>query len=57
MFTAAFQRLLHVDDALVAAAPEEEVFIAQCLYEGAVYQYIDLAEKFQLFFRQNLKRP
>ena len=27
-----FQRLLHVDDALVAAAPEEEVFIAQCLY-------------------------
>ena len=43
-----FQRLLHVDDALVAAAPEEEVFIAQCLYEGAVYQYIDLAEEFQL---------
>ena len=43
-----FQRLLHVDDALVAAASEEEVFIAQCLYEGAVYQYIDLAEEFQL---------
>jgi len=43
-----FQRLLHVDDALVAAAPEEEVFVAQCLYEGAVYQYIDLAEEFQL---------
>ncbi len=43
-----FNDFLHVDDALVAAAPEEEVFIAQCLYEGAVYQYIDLAEEFQL---------
>lgn len=47
-YSSFFQRLLHVDDALVAAAPEEEVFIAQCLYEGAVYQYINLAEEFQL---------
>ena len=37
-YSSFFQRLLYVDEALVAAAPEEEVFIAQCLYEGAVYQ-------------------
>ena len=36
---------LHVNETLVGAAPEQEVFIALCHYEGAVHQHIQLFQE------------
>ena len=43
-----FQRPLYVNQALVAAASEAELFVAQALDERAIYQYVDILQEFPL---------
>lgn len=47
-YLAFLQGFLYIDDALVAAAPEEEVGIALVLLVRTVYQYVYQLQEFKL---------
>ena len=47
-YLAFLQGFLYIDDALVAAAPEEEVGIALALLVRTVYQYVYQLQEFKL---------
>lgn len=42
------ESFLHIDEALVAAASEEQIRVAKLLYEGTVYEYVEQLQQFAL---------